>query len=121
MPFVEHKKAFDKVPRKVMKSAMRKKGIPGALVEAVMSLYEGAMTKVKVGTHLSDEVEVNVGAHQGSVSSPLLFAIVIDFVTNDINEGTLQEILYTDHLVLIAKTMAELHEEFYAWKKCISE
>ena len=75
-----------------------------------MSLYKGARTKVKVGTQLSDEFEVNVGVHQGSVISPLLFAIVIDVVTNEIKEGTLQEILYVDDSVLIAETMAELHK-----------
>ena len=36
-----------------MKWAMRKKGIPEALVRAVMSLYKGARTKVNVGTHKS--------------------------------------------------------------------
>ena len=37
---------------------MRKKGIPEALVTAVMSLYKAARTKVKDGTHLSEELEV---------------------------------------------------------------
>ena len=46
---------------------MRKKDIPEALVGAVMSRYKGATTKVKVGTHLSEELEGIVGAHQGSV------------------------------------------------------
>ena len=31
------------------------KEIPEALVTAVLSLYEGAKTKMKVGTHLSEE------------------------------------------------------------------
>ena len=56
--------------------AMRKKGIPEALVRALVSLYKGARTKVKVGTHLSEEFEVNIGVHQGSVLSRLLSAIV---------------------------------------------
>ena len=58
-----------------------------------MSLYKGAKTKVKVGTHKSEEFEVNVRVHQRSDLSPLLFAIVIDVVTNEIKEVTLQEIL----------------------------
>ena len=44
-----------------------------------MSLYKGAKTKFIVGTHLSEEFDVNVGVHHGS---PLLFAIVIDVVMN---------------------------------------
>ena len=64
--------------------------------------------KVKVGTHLSEEVEVNVGVHQGSSLSPLLFASVIDVAMNEIKDDTLQEILYMDDLLLIAESMAEL-------------
>ena len=71
------------------------------VLTAVISLYKAAKTKVKIGTHLSEELEVNVGLHQGSVLLPLLFAIVIDVVMNEIKEVTLQEILYAGDLVLI--------------------
>ena len=64
MCFVDLEKAFDRVPRKVVELAMKKKGIPEALVTAVMRLYKGSRTKVKVGTHLSEEDEVKVGVHQ---------------------------------------------------------
>ena len=37
-------KAFDRVPRKVMEWAIRKKGLPEVIVRAVMSLYHGAKT-----------------------------------------------------------------------------
>ena len=94
---------------------MIKKGIPEALIRAVMSLYRGSNTRVIVGTHLSEELEVNVGEHHGSASSPLLFANVIDVATNEIKEWTLQEILYADDLVLIARTMAKLRRKFHSW------
>ena len=59
------------------------KGIPEALVTAVMSLHKGARTKVKVVKRFSEEYEVNIGVHQGSVLSSLLFTIVVD-VMNEI-------------------------------------
>ena len=40
MCFVDLEKAFDRVPRKVMKWALRKKSLPEVLVKAVMSMYE---------------------------------------------------------------------------------
>ena len=66
---------------------------------------------MKVVSHFSEEFEMNVGVHQGSVLSPLLFAIVVDLVTNEIKEGMLQEILYVDDILLIMESMAELQEK----------
>ena len=65
MCFVDLEKAFDRVPRMVLEWAMRKRGIPKAMVRAVMSLYEGAKTRVRVELELSEEFEVKVGVHQG--------------------------------------------------------
>ena len=48
MCFVDLEKAFHRVPRKVLEWAMRKRGIPEAMVRAVMSLYKGAKTRVRV-------------------------------------------------------------------------
>ena len=94
--------------------------IPEALVRAVMSLYKGAKIKVKVGTRFSEEFEVNVGVHHGSVLSPLLFVIVVDVVANEIKEGMLQEILYADDIVLITESTTELQEKKnYVWKSAL--
>ena len=68
-------KAFDRVLRKVVEWAMRKRGVPEVMVRAVMSLYESTKTKVRVGQELSEEFEVEVDVHQGSILSPLVFAI----------------------------------------------
>ena len=53
MCFGDLEKAFDRVLRRVMERAMRKKGLPEILVKAVMSLHEEAETKVRVGLGLS--------------------------------------------------------------------
>ena len=48
--FVDMEKAFDRVPRKVMEWAMRKKGLSEVMVRAVMSLYDDAKKRVRVGS-----------------------------------------------------------------------
>ena len=116
MCFVDMEKAFDSVPRKVMEWAMRKKGVPEILVKAVMGLYEGAKTRVRVGAELSEEFDVNVGVHQGSVLSPLVFTIVVDVITESVREGWMNGILYADDLVLMSDSMEDLREKFQKWR-----
>ena len=86
---------------------MKKKGLPKILVKAVMSLYERAETKVRVGSGLSKEFSVKVGVHQGSVLSRLLFAMMIDEETENVRKGLMKQILYADDLVLMGETMEE--------------
>ena len=63
--------------------------------------------------HIIVGVRVNIGVHQGSVLSPLMFAIVVD--------GSINEILYADDLVLVGETMKDLREKFCDGKKRLKE
>jgi len=74
---VDLEKAFDGVPREVIKWAMHKLRVEEWLLSAVLSMYTGA--KIVVRTHYgnSNGFEVKVGLHQGSTLSPLQFVIVI--------------------------------------------
>ena len=114
--FVDLKKAFDRVPRKVIEWALRKKLVPERLVQAVMSMYKGAKKRVKVGGGHSEEFDVGVGVHQGSVLSPFLFSILLDVLSEDGRKGVLYELFYADDLVLMAETMEELEAQFIRWK-----
>ena len=67
----------------------------------------------------SEEFEVNIGVHQMSLLSPLLFVIVVDVVTNEIKEGMFKEILYVDDIDLMAESMAEQQEKCYGWKSAL--
>ena len=96
---------------------MRKKGIPEIMVRTVMSLYEGAKTKVRVGLELSEEFEVKVGVHQGYVLLLLGFAIVVEVVTENVRNGLMSEMLYADDLVLTSEMMEGLREKFWKWKE----
>ena len=114
--FVDMEKAFDRAPRKVMEWAMRMKGQSEVMDRAVMNLYDGAKTRVRLGSAYSKEFEVKFGVHQGSVLSPLLFVIVVDVITENARRGVVTELLYADDLVIISEDMEDLKERFWYWK-----
>ena len=119
--FVDMEKTCDRVPKKVMEWAMRKKGLSeviGAvmvmvevvMVQAFMSLYNGAKTRVRVGSAYPEEFKVKVCAHQESVLSPLLFAVVVDVITENARKGVVNELLHADDLVFMSETMEDLKD-----------
>ena len=59
---------------------------------------------------------MNVGVHQGSVLSPLLFIIVLEALSRDFRTGVPWELLYADDLALIAESLEECIAKFEAWK-----
>ena len=117
--FVDLEKAFDRVPRKVVWWAMRKMGVSETLVKTVQAMYHNARAKVRVGTSLSEEFEVKVGVHQGSVLSPLLFIIVLEALSVEFRTGCPWELLYADDLALVAKSMEELTVQLQNWKQAM--
>ena len=114
--FVDLEKAFDRVPRKVLWWAMRSLGVEEWAVRAVQSMYANARSRVRVNGQLSDEFEVKVGVHQGSVLSPLLFILVLEALSREFRTGVPWELLYADDLVIIANSLEELIARFKAWK-----
>ena len=82
--FVELQKAFDRVPREVIRWAMRKLEVEEWLVSAVMSMYTGAKTVVSTVYGDSSSFEVKGGMHQGSALSPLLFVIVMEAISREL-------------------------------------
>ena len=78
MAFVDLEKAFDPVPRKVIWWVLRKLGVEEWIVRLVQGMYANGRSRVHVGEGYSEEFEVKVGVHQGSVLSPLLYIIVLE-------------------------------------------
>ena len=79
-----------------------KKAIPEVMVRAVMSLYEGAKTRVGVGLELSEEFEVKV-----------VFAIMVDVVTENVRNDLMSKMLFADDLILTIEKMEELRERLW--------
>ena len=61
--FADLEKAFYRVPREVIRFALRRKGVPEYLVNGLMSLYKVCNTAVSVDGELSSSFSVKVGVH----------------------------------------------------------
>ena len=60
---------------------------------------------------------MKVGVHQGSALLPLLFAIVVDVITESVRNGLMSEMLYVVDLVLTSEMMEGLREKSWKWKE----
>ena len=85
-----------------------------------MALYQDASAVVRTDMGDSEDFKVGVGVHQGSVLSPLLFAIVMDVVSRDARKGLPWELLYADDLVLTAPSREDLQKKVKEWRECLT-
>jgi len=114
--FLDLEKAFDRVPREVIRWAMHKLGVEEWLVLAVMSMYTGAKTGVRTVYGNSSGFKVKVGMHQGSALSPLLFVIVMEAISREFRVALPWELLYFDDLVVIAENEEDQIKRLNKWK-----
>ena len=96
-----------------------KESLSEVMVRALMSLYDDAKTRVRVRSAYSEEFEVKVGVHQRSVLSSLLFAIVVDVITENARRGVVDGLLYADDLVIMSEDMEGLKKRFWNWKDAL--
>ena len=119
--FVDLEKAFDRVPREVVRWVLRMLGVDEWLIRTVMALYTEACTIVRTYTGPSESFEVKVGLHQGSVLRPLLFAAVIDVVSSEVRSGLPSELLYANDLIIMTPTMEQLGRRLIGEIACLAK
>ena len=86
------------------------------LIGSVINVGDGAKTRIRVDSELSEEFEVTVGMHQGPVLSPFLSSVVVDVITVFAREGVFGELQYADDLVLMSEMVEGLRNKFLKWK-----
>ena len=82
--FADLEKAFDRVPKGVVRWAMRKLNVDESLTETIMVMYEFSNSAVRVNNTIGDNFNVKVGVQQGSVLSPLLLIMVLEARMKDL-------------------------------------
>jgi hypothetical protein len=117
--FVDVKKAFDRVFRAGLWQKIADAGVKGKMWRVLKSIYESVESCVMVNGHLTDWFQIHAGVRQGCVLSPLLYALFINGLVEELNalnrgvaieEGgqKLSALLYADDIVLVAANKQDL-------------
>jgi Reverse transcriptase (RNA-dependent DNA polymerase) len=59
---------------------------------------------------------IKIGLHQGSTLSPYIFTLVMDEITNDIQEDILWCILFADDVKLIDDSIIGVNQKLKLWR-----
>ena len=84
-------------------------------------MYANAQSRVYVGEGYSEEFEVKVGVHQGSIHSPQLVIIVLEALSLEFCSGVSWEDLYANDLVIIAELLEECVRRLLTWKEAMGK
>lgn len=75
--FIDLKKAFDSVNHTLLWNKLFSLGTGGKVIRILKSLYDNAVTQIKVDETLSEEIGISSGLLQGESLSPTLFILFV--------------------------------------------
>jgi len=78
--FIDFRKAFDSVHWPALWKILRMYGFPEQIISILQNLYQDSKCAVRTNGDTSEWFTVLTGVRQGCILSPLLFAIVMDWV-----------------------------------------
>ena len=79
--FVDFQKAFDSVDRNVIWRLMHHYGFPPKFINIIQQMYEDATCQLIHDGKLTKPFNVQTGVGQGYLLSPIIFLMVVDWVT----------------------------------------
>ena len=80
MIFIEFKAAFDSMSKDVIWKICNSLGMPEKIIATLKALYSETYSTVRANKSLSRKFQITTGVRQGSVLSPLLFIMMIDWI-----------------------------------------
>ena len=125
--FLDASKAFDLVDHHILFSKLQERGLPAPILCFLLGWYKSQQMRVRWNSFMSDSFSVSNGVHQGSVLSPVLFAVYFDGLLSEL-EGSgvgcywgahfVGAVCYADDIALLApcpsamRTMLSVCEEY---------
>jgi len=114
--FIDLEKAYDRVPRDLVRSCLEQKGVLPAYIRVIKDMYEEGRTRVRMPGGPADDFYVGMGLHQGSALSPFPFTIVMVELTKGIQDELPWCMLFADDIVLIDENRKGVNSKLERWR-----
>lgn len=106
------KKAFDRVSHHSLVRALRRFGVPQAVVEYVAANFRGIFKRISCGSQISRDITLKRDTKQGDPMSPILFNMLMDKLLSslpretglDLDDIKVAALAYADDVVSLART-----------------
>jgi hypothetical protein len=82
-------------------------------------MYNNVVTSVQISDGDTNYFPINIRLHQGSALSPYLFALVMDEVTRDIQDGIPWYMLFADNVVLVDESRTMVDQKLELWRRTL--
>ena len=87
----------------------------------VKDMHIESETVVKCVAGTSEPFKAEVGLHQGSALSSILFAIIMDTLTDDIRKEAPWSMMFTEDVILCCEERAGLEEDLERWHNALEK
>ena len=81
------------------------------MIRMMQATYKEVTTRVWTDCGEMEEFGIEVGLHQGSALSPILFITIMDTLTEEVRSDISWELIFADDIALLAES-GEFHKKY---------
>jgi hypothetical protein len=119
MVFIDLEKAYDKIPRNLIRWVLGKHKVLTKYVTLIKDMYDKVVTSIRTTDGDTNVFSIYIVLHQGSNLSPYLFALVIDEVTGVIQGDIPWCMFFADDVVLVYESREGVNRKLELWRQTL--